>query len=78
MLREPEILPEVNDMQDMVNKLSEIFRLELDEGTCETPDQKFILDLAEKVILSDDPETYKYTQLEKKEINRCWEKYAAY
>jgi hypothetical protein len=76
MIREPEEIKELNDMFDMLTKLSEIFRLEV-VGE-ETPDQKFVFDLAEKVVLSDDPNTYKYTTHEKKKVKQCWDKYATF
>ena len=76
MSRPPEEINELSDMYDMLTKLSEIFRLESEDE--ETPDQKFIFDLAEKVVLSDDPNKYSYTEHEKKKVKECWNKYAAF
>ena len=75
MLRPPEEIAELDDTYDMLTKLSELFRLDADGE--ETPDQKFVFDLAEKVVLSDDPNDYSYTEHEKSNIKALWNRYAA-
>ena len=75
MTRPPEEIAELSDMYDMLTKLSELFRLEGDEE--ETPDQKFVFDLAEKVVLFDAPNDYSYTEHEKSSIKSLWNKYAS-
>lgn len=73
IVRPPVEIKEPNELLDKLSKLSEIFYLEGSED--DSPAQKHVTQLQEKVSASNDPNIYPFTENDKDVIDACWRIY---